>query len=93
MAVSEIAVVRQFSRKANSTTATTIAASTITFCTLPIDVSMKFACRKMIWSALMPSGRLALRSGDARPRARRVSATVSTFGCFSTETTTAGLPM
>ena len=27
-------------------------------CTLRIDVSMKFACRKMIWSALMPCGRL-----------------------------------
>ena len=62
MAVSEIAVVRQFSRNANSTTATTTAASTSTFCTLPIEVSMKLACRKRIWSALMPCGRLALRS-------------------------------
>ena len=57
MAVSEIAVVRQFSRKANSTTATTMAASSSTRSTLRIEVSMKFACRNRIWSALMPFGR------------------------------------
>ncbi len=60
MAVSEIAVVRQLSRKANSTTATTTAASSSTRCTLWIEVSMKFACRNTIWSARMPCGRLAV---------------------------------
>ncbi len=47
IAVSEIAVVRQFSRNANSTIATTTPASSSTVCTLRIDVSMKLACRKI----------------------------------------------
>ena len=62
MAVSEIAVVRQFSRNANRTTATTMAASTSTRCTLSIEASMKLACRNRIWSALMPCGKVARRA-------------------------------
>ncbi len=45
MASSEMAVVRTFRRKANSTTATTSTASTRTRSTLRIEVSMKSACR------------------------------------------------
>ena len=48
IAVSEIAVVRQLSRNANRTTATTSAASSSTCSTFRIEVSMKFACRKRI---------------------------------------------
>ena len=89
IAVSEIRVVRQFNRNANSTTATTIAASTSTRSTLRIDVSMKFDCRKMIWSAFMPFGSEGVISASACSISR-VSRTVSISGCFSTETTTAG---
>ena len=60
MAVSEMAVVRQLSRKANSTTATTATASNSTLVTLSIEVSMKLAWRKRMLSALMP-----LRQGRA----------------------------
>ena len=45
IAVSEITVVRQFSRNANSTTATTTPASSSTRSTFRIDVSMKLAWR------------------------------------------------
>ena len=120
IAVSEIAVVRTFKRKANSTTATTTTASISTVSTLRIEVSMKFACRKMSWSARTPlkahasptgsatdgpvrselplpaSGPQAFRLAVISARAvstSRVSRTVSTAGCFSTETTTAGAPM
>ena len=48
IAVSEIAVVRQFSRNANSTAATTTAPSISTERKLRIEASMKLACRKMI---------------------------------------------
>ena len=43
MAVSEMAVVRQLSRKANSTTATTATASKSTLVTLSTEVWMKLA--------------------------------------------------
>ena len=52
---------------------------------------MKFAWRKRIWSALILDGRPLLSSAAAPPRSRAVSVMVSTSGCFSTETTTAGL--
>lgn len=45
IAVSEMTVVRTFSRKANSTTATTTMASTSTVVTFFTEVSMKSACR------------------------------------------------
>ncbi len=51
---------------------------------------MKFACRNMISSALMPDGRLGSSSASACSICC-VSFTVSTLGCFSTETITAGL--
>ena len=91
MAVSEIAVVRTFSRKAKSTMATTATASSNTFFTLLMEVSMKFAWRKRRLSALMPSGRVAVISANAASTCR-VRRTVSTPGCFSTETMTAELP-
>ena len=92
MAVSEIAVVRQLSRKTNSTTATTATASNSTLVTLWTEVSMKLACRKRMLSARMPSGSVRVSSARACSISR-VSATVSTSGCFSTEMTTAGAPM
>jgi hypothetical protein len=45
IAASEITVVCQLSKKANKTIAMTISASTSTFFTLAIDVSMKLAWR------------------------------------------------
>ena len=53
---------------------------------------MKSAWRNTIWSALMPCGSDAVISFSARSISR-VSLIVSTLGCFSTETMTAGLPM
>ena len=53
---------------------------------------MKFACRKMIWSAFMPFGSDGVISASACSISR-VSRTVSISGCFSTETTTAGAAM
>ena len=92
MAVSEIAVVRQLSRKANSTTATTATASKSTLVTLSIEVWMKLAWRKRMLSALMPSGSVRVSSASALSISC-VSRTVSTSGCFSTEMMTAGAPM
>ncbi len=91
IAVSEIRVVRRFRRNRNSTSATTAIASTSTRSTLPIEVSMKSACRNRILSAEMPAGSEGAMSSSAAS-IERVSATVSTSGCFSTETITAGLP-
>ena len=65
IAVSEMAVVRQLSRNANRTTATTRAASSSTRSTFWIESSMKFACRNMISSALTPDGRLGSSSASA----------------------------
>ena len=64
MAVSEIAVVRQLSRKANSTTATTATASKRTLVTLSTEVWMKLAWRKRMLSALMPCGQRARELGQ-----------------------------
>ena len=92
MAVSEMAVVRQLSRNANRMTATTRAASSSTRSTFWIEFSMKLAWRKMISLALTPDGRLGSSSASTCVICC-VSFTVSTLGCFSTETITAGLLM
>ena len=72
--------------------ATTATASIRTFLTLPIDVSMKFACRKTMLSILMPFGMVRLSSAMARSTSAD-NFTVSMAGCFSTEMMTAGRPM
>ena len=90
IAVSEMAVVRQLSRNANRMTATTSAASSSTRSTFWIEFSMKLACLNMISLAFTPDGRLGSSSASTCMICR-VSRTVSTLGCFSTETITAGL--
>ena len=92
MAVREISVVRALSRNRNSTIATTTIASSSTFSTFLIEVSMKLACRKTTVSTLMPFGMPWLSSAIALCTSTE-SAIVSTAGCFSTETMTADLPM
>ena len=56
IAASEIAVARAFIKNTNSTIATTSAASSRTRWTLPIEVSMKVACRNWILVAVTPGG-------------------------------------
>ena len=92
IAVSEITVVRTFSRKAKRTTATTAVASSSTVRTLPIEVSMKLAWRNRMLSARMPEGSVRDRSASAASTSR-VRRTVSMSGCFSTEMITDGLPI
>jgi len=75
----------------NSTAATTTMASSSPRSTFAIEVSMKLACRNRIRSALMPFGRLPVISVRACSMVR-VSSTVSTSGCFSTDTMTADAP-
>ena len=65
MAVSEIAVVRQFSRNRNSTTATTTSASTSTRSTLSIDTLMNDACRNSTSTVVMFFGSTRFRSASA----------------------------
>ncbi len=66
MAVSEMNVVCQLSRKANSTSATTTSASTSTFFTLAIEVSMNVACRNWTSVTRTPSGITRCSSGSMR---------------------------
>jgi hypothetical protein len=66
MAVSEISMVRRLPRKKNSTPATRQAAISSLSCRLPIDASMKSAWRKITCGAVMPCGRLPLRSYQRR---------------------------
>ena len=54
---------------------------------------MKLAWRNRTWSALMPFGQAWRVISLSAASISRVSVTVSTSGCFSTETMTAGLPM
>ncbi len=91
MATSEISVVRADSRKANSTIATMIAPSRRASLTLPIDASMKSACRNSTFGAARPLGMAWVISASAVSMAR-VSCTVSVEGCFCTLTMTAGAP-
>ena len=91
IAASEIAVARTFIRNTNSTIATTTAASTSTRCTLPIEVSMKVACRNWMLVADTPGGSVFWISASAAS-IRRVSETVSAFGCFWIPMMTAGSP-
>ena len=62
MAVSEIAVVRQFIRNRNRTTATTTSASTSTLSTLSIETSMNDAWRNSTSTVVMLFGSTRLRS-------------------------------
>jgi hypothetical protein len=91
IAASEITVARTFIRNTNSTIATTTAASSSTRWTLPIDVSMKVACRNWMLLADTPAGSVFWMSPSAAS-IRRVSATVSAFGCFWIPMMTAGSP-
>ena len=91
MAISEISVVRADSRKANSTIATMMAPSRSASLTLPIEASMKSACRNSTLGAASPLGRDCLMSASTASMAR-VSCTVSAEGCFCTLTMTAGAP-
>ena len=91
MAVSEMIVVRTFSRKANSTIATMMAPSRSASATLAIEFSMKSACLNKVCGAWMPGGRLLPKSASAASISR-VSLTVSAAGCFCTARMTAGCP-
>ena len=93
MAVSEIAVVRQLSRKANSTTATTSAASSSTRLHVADRGLDEVGLPEHDLVGLDAVRQAGAELGQRLPRSRCVSATVSTLGCFSTETMTAGLPM
>ena len=91
IATSEMAVVRTFSRNANSTTATRIAPSRRASPTLPSAASMKSAWRNRKRGAAMPGGRLPDTSASTASTAR-VRAMLSMPGCFCTDKITAGLP-
>ena len=91
MAISEISVVRADSRKANSTMATMMAPSRRASVTLPMEASMKSACRNSTCGADKPAGNPDLSSSSAAS-IWRVIATVSAAGCFCTLTITAGWP-
>src|SRR5262245_55073447 len=92
MAVSEIAVVRQFNRNRNKTAATTTSASASTLLTLSIDVSMNDACRNKISMVVIVLGSTRLSSVSAASISL-VSFSVSALGCFCTVSITEGLPM
>ncbi len=92
MAVSEIAVVRQFSRNRNSTTATTTRASTSTRRTLSIETWMNEAWRNRTSMVVMFLGSTRFRSASASSISV-VSLSVSALGCFCTVRITEGLPM
>ena len=92
MAISEMKVVRTFSRNRKRMTATTATASSSTFSTLPMEVWMKLACLNRISSAWTPFGRNCAKSLNARSTSA-VSSVVSAPGCFCTDRITAGLPL
>ncbi len=91
IAVSEITVVRTFSRKRNSTMATRIAPSRSASRTLLTEASMKSAWRNETSGADRPGGSVRARAASA-DSTTRVSAIESAPGCFCTLTMTAGCP-
>jgi hypothetical protein len=91
IASSEISVVRTFSRKTNRTTVTISSASNSTFCTFRIEFSMKSAWRNCTATVVISRGIEPRRVSSWRSISR-VSATVSTPGCFWMPRITAGMP-
>jgi hypothetical protein len=91
IATSEMSVVRASIRNKNSTMPTMTSASKSTVRTLPIEFSMKVAWRNCTSRVVMPAGSVVRIESRVRSSSR-VSARVSTPGCFWMPRITAGLP-
>ena len=91
IATSEISVVRVSIKNKKSTMPTITNASRSTVRTLPMELSMKVACRNCTASVVTPGGKV-LRSDASVRSSSRVNARVSTPGCFWMPRITAGSP-